>query len=139
MMTKLPANEYSSRQTREEQYEEEDSPRQTCCQKYLGCRILAAINRASSKPGRTLLLEYYITTSPESSELMPLNNRYIKRVEHLKYLGSHVIDSPKGFNIRKTIAWHACNKLHKVWRSNLPPSLKVPTFRTLIEPVLLYE
>lgn len=30
------------------------------------------------------------------------------------------------------------NKLHKIWCSNLPSSLKVQTFWTLIEPVLLY-
>ena len=30
------------------------------------------------------------------------------------------------------------HKLDKIWQSNLPNALKVQTFRTLIEPVLLY-
>ena len=80
----------------------------------------------------------YITTSPNPCELKSLNNERIKKVEDFKYLGSYVVDPQKDFKIRKALAWDACNKLDKIWQSNLPSSLKVQTFRTLIEPVLLY-
>ena len=80
----------------------------------------------------------YLSTSPESSELKSLNGSSIKRVEDFKYLGSHINDSQKDFNIRKALAWDACNKLDKIWCSNLPSILKIQTFQTLIEPILLY-
>ena len=80
----------------------------------------------------------YITTSPLESEIKSLNNSLIKRVEDFKYLGSHIADPEKDFKIRKALAWNACNKLETIWQSNLPNSLKIQTFRTLIEPVLLY-
>ena len=35
-------------------------------------------------------------------------------------------------------AWDACNKLDKVWKSDLHINLKVQTFQTLIEPIFLY-
>ena len=80
----------------------------------------------------------FVTTSPSPTELKSLNNTIIKRVEDFKYLGSYIADSQKDFKIRKALAWDACNKLDKIWLSNLPNPLKVQTFRTLIEPVLLY-
>ena len=80
----------------------------------------------------------FITTSPSPPELKSLNNTIIERVEDFKYLGSYIVDSEKDFKIRKALAWDACNKLDKIWLSNLPNSLKVRTFRTLIEPILLY-
>ena len=48
------------------------------------------------------------------------------------------MDSQKYLNIRKALAWAACNKLDKIWHSNLPSSVKVQTFQTLIEPVHTY-
>ena len=80
----------------------------------------------------------FLTTSPSPSELKSLNNVNIKRVEDFKYLGSHIADSQKDFKIRKALAWDACNKLDTIWQSNITSSLKVQTFRTLIEPVFLY-
>ena len=80
----------------------------------------------------------FVTTSPSPTELKSLNNTIIKRVEDFKYLGSYIADSQKDFKVRKALAWDACNKLDKIWLSNLPNSLKIKTFRTLIEPVLLY-
>ena len=32
----------------------------------------------------------------------------------------------------------ACNKMEKIWRSNLPNKLKLDLFKTTIEPILLY-
>ena len=65
-------------------------------------------------------------------------NGTIKKVEDIKYLGSHIIDSEMDFNIRKALAWCARNKLDNIWRFNLPSTLKVKTFQALIEPVRIY-
>ncbi len=35
-------------------------------------------------------------------------------------------------------SWKACNKLNKIWKSNLSNAIKVKTFKTLVEPILLY-
>ena len=48
------------------------------------------------------------------------------------------MDIQKDFIIRKALAWNACHKLGKIWQSNIENTLKIQTFRTLIEPVLLY-
>ena len=36
------------------------------------------------------------------------------------------------------MAWNACNKLDKIWRSSINNKLKVQVFRAVIEPILLY-
>ena len=46
------------------------------------------------------------------------------------------MDSEKDFKVRKSFAWVACNKLQKLWRSNLPNEYKVFLFQFLVEPVL---
>ncbi|XP_029648357.1 uncharacterized protein LOC115222315 [Octopus sinensis] len=81
----------------------------------------------------------FITTSFKFTELKSLSNISIKNVDDFKYLESHIADSQKNLRICKALAWNACNRLDKIWHSNLPHKLKVQTFRTLIEPVFLYE
>ncbi|XP_029651180.1 uncharacterized protein LOC115224419 [Octopus sinensis] len=71
----------------------------------------------------------FITTSAKLAELKSLNNISIKNVDGFKYLGSHIVDSQKDFHIRKALAWDPCNRLVKIWHSNLPPTLKVKIFR----------
>ena len=47
------------------------------------------------------------------------------------------MDSEKDFKVRKSFARAACNKLQKLWHSNLSRDYKV--FQYLVEPVLLAE
>ena len=47
--------------------------------------------------------------------------------------------SAKDFRTQKGQSWNACNKLKKVWRSNLPNKLKLDLFKTVVEPVLTYS
>ena len=102
--------------------------------------LLQSLEEAASKvglycnEGKT----EFITTSPKPTDLRSLNGITIKRVVDFKYLGAHIVDSQKDFNIRKAMAWDACNKLDKIWQSNITNALKVQTFKTLVEPVLLY-
>ena len=80
----------------------------------------------------------FLCTSDSVRTLKSLNSVNIKRANDFKYLGSHINDSEQDFNIRKSLAWKACNKLNKIWKSNLDNKIKVQTFKTLIEPILLY-
>ena len=59
-------------------------------------------------------------------------------VEDLKYLGSWTQSSSKDINTRKARAWRACNKLTKIWKSNLPRSSKIKLFQATVESILLY-
>ena len=47
--------------------------------------------------------------------------------------------SEHGFEIRKAMAWSACNKLKLIWSSNLTRNLKIRLFRATVESVLLYN
>ena len=70
-------------------------------------------------------------------KMTTLNNTELKCVQDYKYLGSFVSDSEKDFKTRKGMAWTVCNELHKVWTSSLDDKIKVNTFKTIIEPILL--
>ena len=66
------------------------------------------------------------------------NSNVLKRVDDYKYLGSYILNSGKDFDIRKGMAWSACFKMEKIWKSNLERDFKIRIFRATIEPVLLY-
>ena len=71
-------------------------------------------------------------------QIKTLSNNILKCVEDYKYLGSHILNSEKDFNIRKGMAWNACNKMDKLWKSSLSRNIKIRLFRVTIEPILLY-
>ena len=66
------------------------------------------------------------------------NDKVLKCVDDYKYLGSYIRNSERDFTIRKGLAWSACNKMDKIWKSNLDRNLKINIFRVTMEPVLLY-
>ena len=59
-------------------------------------------------------------------------------VKDFKYLGSWTQSSLQDIKTRKALAWKACNKLTKIWKSNLPRSAKVKLFQATVESILLY-
>ena len=71
-------------------------------------------------------------------EMKTLANNILKHVDDYKYLGSHIINSEKDFITRKGMAWAACNKMDKIWKSNIDRTIKIRIFRAAIEPILLY-
>ena len=71
-------------------------------------------------------------------QIKTLSNNILKCVDDYKYLGSHILNSEKDFNIRKGMAWSACNKMDKLWKSSLNRQIKIRLFRATIEPILLY-
>lgn len=82
----------------------------------------------------------YITINIQDQEfqMKTLNDKVLKCVDDYKYLGSYIRNSERDFTIRKGLAWSACNKMDKIWKSNLDRNLKINIFRVTIEPVLLY-
>ena len=64
-----------------------------------------------------------------------LSGNALKLVEDFKYLGSHIMCSAKDFRTQKGQAWNTCNKLEKVFKSNLPNKLKLDLFKTAVEPI----
>ena len=48
----------------------------------------------------------------------------LKVVDHFKYLGAWMAISLKDFEVRKAIAWKACHKLKKIWKSTMNRKLK---------------
>ena len=58
-------------------------------------------------------------------EVKTLSNDIPKCVDDYKYLGSHIINSEKDFNIRKGFAWAAYIKLDKIWKSNLNRTITI--------------
>ena len=47
--------------------------------------------------------------------------------------------SEKDFEIRKAMAWYACNKLKLIGSSNLSRNMKIRLFRATVKSVLLYN
>ena len=78
----------------------------------------------------------FVTTETDP-KIVSFADKIIKHVTD-KYLGSYIMNSEKDFKIRKALAWIACNKLEKIWRSNIQNNLKLNLFRSTVEPILLY-
>ena len=72
------------------------------------------------------------------SEIKSVNAEKIKNVEDFKYLGSWTNNTQKDIKLRIAQAWVACNKLSKIWKSNLNRNLKTRLFVTTVESILLY-
>ena len=66
----------------------------------------------------SLKLEF-MTTSVLPTDMKAYSGVTLKSVDDFKYLGSYIMDSAKDLKIQKALAWTACNKLNKIWSSNL--------------------
>ena len=54
------------------------------------------------------------------------------------YLGAWISSSEQDIHARKALAWSACNKLSKIWKSDLSRYIKVRLFRANVKSILLY-
>ena len=68
----------------------------------------------------------YINTTESSHNLKSLSGGTVRRVQDFKYLGAWIMDSEKDFQVCKSLAWVACNKIEKLWHSNLPNEYSPP-------------
>ena len=103
--------------------------------------LLSSLESAANCTGLYLnesKTEYMPINCQENLEIRTISNKVLKRVKDYKYLGSYIYNSGKDFNIRKGIAWSACNKMDKIWKSDLDCEIKIRIFRVTIEPILLY-
>ena len=62
----------------------------------------------------------------------------LEEVKGLKYLGSWVSSTEQGVKTRKAMAWRACNKLNKIWKSRILRHINIKLFQATVESVLLY-
>ena len=74
----------------------------------------------------------------DDTPLKTLDGSSLKIVTNFKYLGAWMMSSEKDFEIRKALAWTACHKLNKIWKSNISKKLKTRLFLATVEAVLLY-
>jgi hypothetical protein len=87
----------------------------------------------------------------EKTEFMMVGNRSypielrvstgsINLVKDFKYLGSWQLYCTKDFEITKALAWNACIRLVKIWRSNsISSAVKIKLFRACVESTFLYN
>ena len=66
------------------------------------------------------------------------NGEMLKEVQNFKYLGAWTESTAKDISVRKALAWTACHKLRKVWKSRLRRQVKERLFIATVESVLLY-
>ena len=62
----------------------------------------------------------------------------IKVVQNFKYLGAWMANTEKDLNVRKALAWQACHKLTKIWKSTMKKKIKIRLFIATVESVLLH-
>ena len=82
--------------------------------------------------------EFTSFNQAQDSVLKTVNSENIKKVDNFKYLGAWIDDTANDVKVRKALAWKACNKLNKIWKSSLCKYLKLRTFLTLVDSVLIY-
>ena len=103
--------------------------------------LLTRVENAAATVGlhmnvsKTKVMAYNID---DDISLSTSNGNHLEKVLDFQYLGSWVDESGKDFNIRKALAWKACNKMSTVWKSNLSTTLKISFFRAAVESILLY-
>jgi len=72
------------------------------------------------------------------ADLTTLTGDKLRQVDDFKYLGSWVVTSRKGVEVRIGLAWKALNKLEMIWKSKLSRKLKIQFFGSMVKSVLLY-
>ena len=74
----------------------------------------------------------------QSADIQILDDSNLEVVNDFKYLGSWIGSSEHDIQVRKTLAWKACNALSKMWKSSPSRSIKKRLFQATVESVLLY-
>ena len=80
----------------------------------------------------------FMTFNQPDVEIRTVDGSSLEEVNDFKYLGSWVRSTEQDIRVRKALAWKACNKLSKIWKSTLSRDLKVKLFQATVECVLLY-
>jgi Reverse transcriptase (RNA-dependent DNA polymerase) len=84
--------------------------------------------------------EYILVGDFTESIELSLSSGLIKQVKDFKYLGSWLMNCEKDFSVRKELAWNACKKLIRIWKSQLiSKEVKINLFKACVESTLLYN
>ena len=105
-------------------------------------KLLSKIQTETAKIGLFLnakKTEFMAYKQPNDIAIKTKSGELLKKVQNFKYLGGWVASTEQDFEIRKTLAWSACNKMKKIWKSNMNRKIKVRLFRTIVESVLVYN
>ena len=103
--------------------------------------LLTHVENEAAKIGLCLnneKTEVMVYNIPTPSPLKTIGDNAIKIVDNFKYLGSWMKSSEQDIKVRKALAWEACHKLSRVWRTLLKANIKVRLFLATLESVLLY-
>ena len=79
----------------------------------------------------------YNILNPRSDTILA-NEKPLKKVDDLKYLGSWVDNSEEDMKTRKAQAGVAIRKLENIWKSDLTRKLKINLLGSTVESILLY-
>ena len=74
----------------------------------------------------------------EPVEIKAKDGSQLEVLQDFKYLGSMMSSTEADIKVRKQMAWQACNKLDKIWKSKLSKDLKIRLLISTVEAVLLY-
>jgi hypothetical protein len=95
-------------------------------------RVGLKINRAKT--------EFMMVGNWSSPIELRVSTGTINLVDDFKYLGSWLLNCTKDFEIRKALAWKACIRLVKIWKSkSISNTVKINLFRACVESTLLYN
>ena len=64
--------------------------------------------------------------------------KVLEIVDNFKYYGAWIESTSKDFAVRKALAWSACHKMKKIWKSSLSRKMKIHLFLSTVESALLY-
>jgi hypothetical protein len=84
--------------------------------------------------------EFMMVGNLSSSLELRVSTGTIYQVQDFKCLGSCLLNCSKDFEVRKALAWKACTRLVKVWRSTcISNAVKIKINRSCVESTLLYN
>ena len=75
---------------------------------------------------------------PTGVQIKTKDDTVLEEVKEFTYLGSLVSSTMEDIRRRIALAWRACNKLNKIWKSPLSRNIKIRLFTSTVESVLLY-
>jgi hypothetical protein len=105
--------------------------------------MLLAVERVARRVGLSINVpktEFVLVGAWEAAVTLRLSKGPIKQVDDFKYLGSWLMDCSKDFKVREALAWKACIKLVKIWKSTaISRKVKLNLFLACVESTLLYN
>ena len=105
-------------------------------------KLLSKVRSEAAKIGLHInakKTEFMAYKQPDDITIQTTSGELLKEVQNFKYLGDWVASSKQDFEIKKALAWSACNKLKKIWKSNMNRKIKVRPFKATVQSVLLYN